>query len=39
LRFWGTPNLPEFWKELVAAGVDLVGVDDLALGVASLGGS
>ena len=39
LRFWGTPNLPAFWKELVAAGVDVVGVDDLGLGQQSLGGA
>jgi hypothetical protein len=29
LRFWGTPNLPKFWAELVLEGVPLIGVDDL----------
>jgi hypothetical protein len=29
LRFWGTPNLPQFWAELVLEGVPLIGVDDL----------
>jgi hypothetical protein len=31
LRFWATPDSPEFWKELQAAGVDVIGTDDLAL--------
>ncbi len=39
LRFWGTPNLAEFWKILVEAGVDVVGVDDLKLGGSTLVGS
>ena len=29
LRFWGTPDDPVIWKELQAAGVDLIGTDDL----------
>lgn len=36
VRFWGTPNLPGFWEVLVGAGVDVVGVDDLELGAATL---
>lgn len=31
LRFWGTPDAPEFWQELQSAGVDVIGTDDLAL--------
>lgn len=31
LRFWGAPDSPEFWRELQAAGVDVIGADDLAL--------
>ena len=31
LRFWATPDAPEFWQELQAAGVDVIGTDDLAL--------
>lgn len=31
LRFWGAPDAPEFWQELQAAGVDVIGTDDLAL--------
>ena len=29
LRFWATPDDPAMWKELQAAGVDLIGADDL----------
>ncbi|MGI9430471.1 MAG: phosphatidylinositol-specific phospholipase C/glycerophosphodiester phosphodiesterase family protein [Bythopirellula sp.] len=29
LRFWATPDDPQIWKELHAAGVDLIGTDDL----------
>lgn len=30
IRFWATPDRPAVWKELRAAGVDLINVDDLA---------
>lgn len=30
LRFWATPENPMLWKHLQAAGVDLIGTDDLA---------
>ncbi|MBI5768802.1 MAG: hypothetical protein HZA93_13475 [Verrucomicrobia bacterium] len=30
LRFWNTPDRPEAWRELRAAGVDLIGTDNLA---------
>jgi hypothetical protein len=30
LRFWNTPDRPDVWRELRAAGVDLIGTDDLA---------
>lgn len=30
LRFWNTPDRAEVWRELQAAGVDLIGTDDLA---------
>jgi hypothetical protein len=30
LRFWATPEKPELWRELHAAGVDLINTDDLA---------
>jgi hypothetical protein len=30
LRFWATPERPAAWRALRAAGVDLVGTDDLA---------
>ena len=30
LRFWNTPDRPEVWRELQAAGVDLIGTDELA---------
>ena len=36
IRFWGTPNLPAFWKVLVEEGVDVIGVDDLDLGRGAL---
>ena len=29
IRFWATPESPELWLELRAAGVDLIGTDDL----------
>jgi len=29
LRFWNTPDRPEFWQELRAAGVGMIGTDDL----------
>ncbi len=29
LRFWAAPDDPAVWKELQAAGVDVIGVDDL----------
>ncbi len=29
IRFWATPESPELWHELKAAGVDLIGTDDL----------
>ncbi|BBO32941.1 phosphatidylinositol-specific phospholipase C/glycerophosphodiester phosphodiesterase family protein [Lacipirellula parvula] len=29
LRFWGTPDTPEFWGVLQGAGVDVIGTDDL----------
>lgn len=31
LRFWATPDSPAFWQELQAAGVDVIGTDDLTL--------
>ena len=30
VRFWATPEKPEFWQELHAAGVDLINTDKLA---------
>lgn len=30
LRFWNTPDRPEVWRALRAAGVDVLGADDLA---------
>jgi glycerophosphoryl diester phosphodiesterase len=30
VRFWATPDRPEFWRELAAAGVDVINTDDLA---------
>ena len=35
LRFWEAPDQPAGWRELQAAGVDLIGTDDLA-GLAAL---
>ena len=29
IRFWATPENPALWQELKAAGVDLIGTDDL----------
>jgi hypothetical protein len=29
VRFWGTPDLPQVWREEVSAGVDLLNADDL----------
>ncbi len=29
VRFWATPESPELWHDLRAAGVDLIGTDDL----------
>jgi len=29
VRFWATPDKPAVWKELRAAGVDLINTDDL----------
>lgn len=29
VRFWGSPDQPIFWKELLADGVDLINTDDL----------
>lgn len=30
VRFWGAPDQPVFWKELLAEDVDLINTDDLA---------
>jgi hypothetical protein len=30
VRFWNTPDTPEAWRILLAAGVDIIGTDDLA---------
>jgi hypothetical protein len=30
VRFWATPELPAFWKELLRADVDLIGTDRLS---------
>ncbi len=30
LRFWGTADSENFWRELRANGVDLINTDDLA---------
>lgn len=30
VRFWGSPDKPVFWSELLADGVDLINTDDLA---------
>jgi hypothetical protein len=29
VRFWGAPDRPDFWKELLEQGVDLINTDDL----------
>ena len=29
VRFWGAPDFPDFWRELVSDGVDLINTDDL----------
>ena len=29
VRFWASPDKPDFWKELLADGVDLINTDDL----------
>jgi hypothetical protein len=29
IRFWGAPDVPPFWKELLADDVDLINTDDL----------
>lgn len=29
VRFWGSPDFPDFWRELYQAGVDLINTDDL----------
>lgn len=29
VRFWGSPDFPDFWKELLDDGVDLINTDDL----------
>ena len=29
VRFWGSPDQPEFWREILADGVDLINTDDL----------
>ena len=30
LRFWGSPDNPDFWRELLADDVDLINADKLA---------
>jgi hypothetical protein len=30
VRFWGSPDKPAFWREILADGVDLINTDDLA---------
>lgn len=30
VRFWGSPDQPDFWREIRADGVDLINTDDLA---------
>ncbi|MDX2147735.1 MAG: phosphatidylinositol-specific phospholipase C/glycerophosphodiester phosphodiesterase family protein [Planctomycetota bacterium] len=37
IRFWGTPNLPEMWRTLYDAGVDLINCDELAHAADELG--
>ena len=29
VRFWGAPDQPVFWGEMLADGVDLINTDDL----------
>jgi len=29
VRFWGAPDAPAFWREILADGVDLINTDDL----------
>ena len=29
VRFWGAPDQPVFWREMLAHGVDLINTDDL----------
>jgi len=29
VRFWGAPDFPAFWREILAEGVDLINTDDL----------
>ena len=29
VRFWGAPDRPVFWSEMLANGVDLINTDDL----------
>ena len=29
VRFWGSPDQPDFWREIRADGVDLINTDDL----------
>jgi hypothetical protein len=29
VRFWGSPDQPVFWKEMLSDGVDLINTDDL----------
>ena len=31
VRFWATPDSPALWRELRAAGVDLINTDKLAM--------
>ena len=30
VRFWGAPDTPPFWHEMLASGVDLINTDNLA---------
>jgi len=30
VRFWGAPDVPAFWKEMLKDGVDIINTDDLA---------
>jgi hypothetical protein len=29
LRFWGSPDNPDFWREMMVDGVDLINTDKL----------